>query len=79
MSAQFLWFCLLVVDHVGARFYSGRVVPPGRNEYLNSSRAAEAWTPEEAVEHCERDLECAGFTLRWPLKSGGRHHVTFFR
>ena len=81
MSVSLLFFCLLAVSHVVGRFFSGRVVPPGRNEYLNSrgAAAAVAWSPEEAVGQCEGDPECAGFTIRGPLRSGEKRHVAFFR
>lgn len=71
------FFC--AIAHAGARFFSGRVVPPGRNEYLQQPALRTTWSPEEAVRDCERDLECAGFSMRGPVKSPEKRHVAFFR
>ena len=71
--------CAAIVARSGARFFSGRVVPPGRNEYLRPASRATTWSPEEAIGECERDLECAGFSMRGPVKSPQRRHVAFFR
>ena len=73
----FSFFFVCAFTQAGARFFSGRVVPPGRNEYLRP--AGRAWSPQEAVAECEGDLECAGFSLRGPVKSAQRRHVAFFR
>lgn len=71
-------FFLCAIAHAGARFFSGRVVPPGRNEYLQPA-ASRPWSPEEAITECEADPECAGFTMRGPVKSPEKRRVAFFR
>ena len=77
LVSSFRFFLCAVIAHGGARFFSGRVVPAGRNEFLRP--ASRTWSPEEAIGECERDLECAGFSMRGPAKSPEKRHVAFFR
>ena len=77
LTVKFSFLFVCAFTQAWARFFSGRVVPPGRNEYLRP--AGRTWSPQEAVAECEGDLECAGFTLRGPVKSAQRRQVAFFR